>query len=104
MGPGKPNQIRFEKNNHVISHVRTEGDNFKILRLNFDCKLTMRAAIEDLVGEMIWRVKVIMRARRFRLVITMIHMYKATVVFCKLIFCNENANSAEGCFNLFGYS
>ena len=40
----------------------------------------MRDAIEHLVGEMRWRIKAIMRARRFHYTTAMVHMYTAKVL------------------------
>ena len=80
---GKANQVEFDPKKesiHVISHLCPQGDNFKILGINFDCRLTMRDAIEDLVGEMRWRIKAIMRARRFHSTTAMVHMYNAKVL------------------------
>ena len=80
---GRASQVEFDpkkESTHVVSHVCPEGNNFKILGLNFDCRLTMSDAIEDLVGEMRWRIKAIMRARRFHSTTAMVHMYKAKVL------------------------
>ena len=60
--------------------IAREGPNFKILGLNFDCKLTMGDAIDDLVGEMRWRIKSILRAQRYHTVADMINLYKAKVL------------------------
>ena len=65
---------------HVVSHLWPEGANFKILGLNFDCRLTMRDTIEDLVGELRWRIKAIVRVRRYHSVAGMILLYKAKVL------------------------
>ena len=49
---GAANQVEFDpakESMHVVSHYCPEGLNFKILRLNFDCRLTMGDAINDLV-------------------------------------------------------
>ena len=51
-----------------------------ILGINFYCRLTMNDAIIDLVGEMRWRVKAIMKAQRFNSVLGMVNLYKAKVL------------------------
>ena len=48
----KKKKVEFDpakESMHVVSHYCPEDPNFKILRLNFDCKLTMGDAIDDLV-------------------------------------------------------
>ena len=80
---GAANQVEFDpakESMHVVSHYCPEGPNFKILGLNFDCKLTMGDAIDDLVGEMRWRIKSILRAQRYHTVADMINLYKAKVL------------------------
>ena len=79
---GRASQVEFDQKKesmHVVSHLWPEGANFKILGLNFDCRLTMRDAIEDLFGELRWRIKAIVRVRRYHSVAGMILLYKATV-------------------------
>ena len=65
---GRANQVEFDVNKesmHAVSHHSPKGTNIKILELNFDCRLIMRDAIEDLVGEMRWRVRSILRVQRY---------------------------------------
>ena len=49
---GRANQVEFDpkkESTHVISHRCPEGQNFKILGINFDCRLTMANAIAHLI-------------------------------------------------------
>ena len=80
---GRANQVEFDpkkESMHVVSHYSPEGPNFKILGLNFDCRLIMCDAIVDLVTEMRWRVRSILRAQRYNTVTGMMNLYKAKVL------------------------
>ena len=80
---GKANQVEFDpkkESMHVVSHYSPEGPNFNILGLNFDCRLIMCDAIVDLVTEMRWRVRSILRAQRYNTVTGMMNLYKAKVL------------------------
>ena len=80
---GRANQVEFDpkkESTHVVSHHSPEGPNFKILGLNFDCRLTMNDAIIDLVGEMRWRVRAILRVQRMHSITGMMNLYKAKVL------------------------
>ena len=70
------NQYRTQQRHHVSP----EENNFNILGLNFDCRLTISDAITNVVVEMWWRIKAIMQARRFHSTATMVHMYKVKVL------------------------
>ena len=51
---GRANRVEFDpkkESTHVVSHHCPEGDNFKILGISFDCRLTTNDAIIDLVGK-----------------------------------------------------
>ena len=80
---GRASQVEFDQKKesmHVVSHLWPEGANFKILGLNFDFRLTMRDAIDDLFGDLWWRIKAIVRVRRYHSVAGMILLYKAKVL------------------------
>ena len=64
----RANRVEFDpkkESTHVVSHRCPERRNFKLLVVNFDCRLTMNDAIIDLVCEMRCRVKAVMRAQGF---------------------------------------
>lgn len=80
---GNANPVEFDpkkKTMHVVSHYSPGGPNFNILRLNFDCRLIMCDAIVDLVTEMLWRARSILRAQRYNTVTEMMNLYKAKVL------------------------
>ena len=80
---GRANQVEFDPGKesiHVVSHKTPEGKNFKILGLNFDCRLVMADAITGLVGEMRSRVRSVLRAHRYHTTANMLHLYKSKVL------------------------
>ncbi len=48
--------------------------------LNFDCRLTMCDAVADLVGEMRWRVRSVLRAQRYHNTTGVMNLYKSKVL------------------------
>ena len=80
---GRANQVQFDPGKesiHVVSHHAPAGNNFKILGLDFDCRLVMGDAICGLTSEMRWRVRSILRAQRYHTTANMLHLYKAKVL------------------------
>ena len=80
---GAPSQVEFdqaEESMHVASHDYSEGPNFKMLDLNFDRRVTISNDIKDLVGEILWRMKSIMRVQRCHTVAGMANLCKAKVL------------------------
>ena len=72
---GRANQVQFDQKKeslHIVSHYCPVGSNFKILGLNFDCRLIMGDAISGLVSEMRWRVKSILRTQRYHTVASIV--------------------------------
>ena len=52
---GRANQVQFDPGKesiHVVSHHAPAGNNFKILGVDFDCRLVMGDAIHGLTNEM----------------------------------------------------
>ena len=80
---GRASQVEFDPKKesiHVVSHFCPEGKNFKILGLDFDCRLTMGDAIAGLVSEMGWRVRSVLRPRRYQTTVGMMNLYKSKVL------------------------
>ena len=80
---GRANQVQFDPKKeslHIVSHYCPVGSNFKILGLNFDCRLIMGDAISGLVSEMRWRVKSILRTQRYHTVANIVHLYTGNVL------------------------
>ena len=85
---GKANQVSFDaakESMHVIARSRRDipedlAENFRILGVLFDTRLTMAAAVHELVSEAKWRVKTIMRTHRFHDVPGLLNLYKSKVL------------------------
>ncbi len=59
---------------------RSFGEDFKILGVIIDCKLTMRAAAKEISREAGWKVKSLLRCRRFYTQKELVKLYKAQVL------------------------
>ena len=82
---------------HIISHYCPVGSNFKILGLNFDCRLIIRDAILGLTSEMRWRVRSILRTQRYHTIANPLHLHKAKVLsYCEY----RTAASYDACTSL----
>ena len=80
---GRANQVAFDpkkESTHCVSHVAPEGEDFKILGVRFDCRLTMANAVHELVSEMRWRISTFMRPHKYHSTVGTINMYKAKVL------------------------
>ena len=80
-GEGRTVTFDAEKESlHVLSRTDPAGEPFKILGVCFDLKLIMGEAIHGLAVEASWRIRTILRARRFHSTAEMVHLYKAQVL------------------------
>ena len=80
---GRANGVSFDPGKeslHVLSRTDPAGEPFKILGVSFDLKLIMGEALHSLAAEASWRIRTILRARRFHTTAEMIHLYKAQVL------------------------
>ena len=65
---GSANQVAFDagkESQHVISVSDSSGDNFKLLGVTFDTELCMADAISELVSAASWKLRTLIRTRRF---------------------------------------
>ena len=65
---GKANQVAFDpakESQHVLSLTDPFGPNFKLLGIEFDCRLCMADAVRMLVCKARWKLKMLLRAKRF---------------------------------------
>ena len=51
-----------------------------MLGVTFDCQLTMKIAVQEIAREAGWRVRSILRCRRFFITSELVHLYKAQVL------------------------
>ena len=77
---GAANQVEFDAGKesfHVLSKSDGYGGDFKILGIIFDANLTMEAAITQLVIDCGWKLKMLLRTRRFYTDAELVMLYKA---------------------------
>ena len=63
---GRANQVEFhpgKESSHILSRSRPIGESFKILGVEFDCKLVMADAVLDLAKEARWKLKSVLRTK-----------------------------------------
>ena len=65
MGESQPGRVRCQEGIHaLLITCISDGDDFKILGVRFDSRLTLANAINELVREMRWRIRAIMWSRQ----------------------------------------
>ena len=80
---GAANQVLFDAGKesfHCIHRGRHFGDDFKILGVLFDCQLSMASASREISREAGWRLKSLLRCRRFYSVNQLVFLYKAQIL------------------------
>ena len=77
---GRANQVVFDAGKecmHIISMTESYGNDLKMLGVRFDVALTMKAAVDELVKDASWKLKVLMRTKRFYTDADFVILYKA---------------------------
>ena len=77
---GEANQVTFDaakESQHVLSTSDPEGSSFKLLGVPFDTELSMAHAVSELVSSAGWKLRIILRIRRFYTDADLIVFYKA---------------------------
>ena len=80
---GNANQVLFDPGKesfHVIHRTRGEGGNFTILGIEFDTALLMHDAARNVAVESGWRLKTLLRTRRFHNTIDLMKLYKSQIL------------------------
>ncbi|CAE8584050.1 unnamed protein product [Polarella glacialis] len=80
---GAGNQVSFDSDKesmHILSKTSPEGDSFEILGVLFDTKLLMNKAIHNLAAQTGWRVRSILRTRRYYDVKALVRLHKCHVL------------------------
>ena len=80
---GSANQVSFDptkESKHVVSRKDPCGDNFKLLGVVFDCRLLMDVAIQEVLAAIVWKARMLLRARRYYCTAELIHQYKAHIL------------------------
>ena len=81
---GRANRVIFDpakESMHIISKIMPSDSEFKILGVEFDCKLTMHSAIRHCALEAAQKLKAIMRTRRYFNDRELITLFKSHVLF-----------------------
>jgi len=77
---GDANQVAFDagkESQHVLSLSDPQGGNFKLLGVPFDTGLSMACAVSEIVSAAGWKLRTILRTRRFYTDADLIVFYKA---------------------------
>ena len=80
---GKGNRVLFDAGKesiHLLHRTRGQGENFKILGTEFDVALLMHDAAHSVSTEAGWRLKTLLRTRRYHSKHQMVHLYKAQIL------------------------
>ena len=80
---GVANQVAFDPSKesmHVLSHDDATDGTFRILGIQFDCRLSMHDAICELAQSAKWKLVMILRSRRYYNDAELIGLYKAHVL------------------------
>lgn len=65
---------------HILHRTRFHGENFKVLGCVFDPQLRMLAAARHVATEAGWRLKTLLRSRRFFTTPELVRLYKAQIL------------------------
>jgi len=80
---GRANRVTFDsgkESKHVLSRQSPVGGKFKILGVNFDCKLLMDDAAQDVAFECGWKLEKMIRSKKFFNGKELMDLYKAHVL------------------------
>ena len=81
---GFANQVTFDASKEhfsILSHTDSaEGSSVKLLGINFDTKLQMSEAITECIHEASWRLRTILRTRRFYCDLELVLHFKSHVL------------------------
>ena len=80
---GHSNQVTFDAGKesfHILSKVSTFGEEFTILGIDFDLKLNMYRVVDDCVCQAGWKLRTLLRSRRFFSLPELLQHYKSQVL------------------------
>ena len=80
---GRANRVSFDAGKegiYVLSRHTPQGENFKLLGINFDPRLIMEDELTELAAKCHWKVSAILSTRRYYSVERMVQLYKAQVL------------------------
>jgi hypothetical protein len=77
---GRANQVTFDPKKesvHILSKTDAYGPEFKILGVTFDSALTMASCVEEVVNAARWKLKMLLRTKRYYTDAELVTLYKA---------------------------
>jgi hypothetical protein len=80
---GKANQVEFDlgkESCHILASSGAFGGEFKLLGVHFDPALTMKSAVNDVVTEAGWKIKMLIKSRRFCTDAELVMLYKTNLL------------------------
>ena len=80
---GEANRVAFDPSKesfHMLHRSRGSGENFKILGVSFDKALVMHDACRELAVAAGWRLKSLLRCRKYHTKAEMFRLYKAQIL------------------------
>ena len=80
---GERNQVAFDagkESQHILHRRHPEGENFRILGVLWDTKLTMLAECQEVAARAGWKLKTLLRTRRFFSLKDLVNLYKSHVL------------------------
>ena len=80
---GMANQVSFDatkESKHILSRTQSYGAPFDLLGVRFDCKLLIPDTVSDLVKTCRWKLKSLLRTRRFNTGAQLVLLYKAQLL------------------------
>ena len=80
---GKANQVVFDaskESQHILSRTNPYGDPFVLLGVQFDCKLLMTDGVRELATTCRWKLRSVLRTRKFNNGLQLVQLYKAQLL------------------------
>jgi hypothetical protein len=80
---GKANQVAFDpakESMHILSTTEPHGNDFKLLGVDFDCALDMTNAVHGLVTDAGWKLRTLLRTRRYDSDAELVILYKGRLL------------------------
>ena len=69
-----------KESKHVLSRHQSLGEDFRILLCLFDCKLTMAGCIHETLTATNWKIRTLLRIRRYYTDRELVNLYKARIL------------------------
>ena len=80
---GAANSVTFDTDKEgmfILSRSKPHGESFDLLGVHFDCKLIMTNTVEELARTCSWKLKAILRTKRFNTGARLISLYKSQLL------------------------